>query len=1023
MLLLVSEMMCNHCTSSVEKALRGVATVTDVSVDLDSKLARVTGAATASEYLAAVSEAGHPEAELVPETVLRVEGMMCGHCTATVDRALREVAEVMEVKVDLESKLATVHGKAPPSKLIDACVTAGKTAELVSSSTAASDAPTEVVEMFTDSMPNPTRLPKPLEGSVALPDRLQKYDTPLKVRVRQPDAPFDTGSPSDSPMMKRMQFMGGAVSRALLGQSEETLLLSIRGMTCAACVGAVERALVAVPGVKEVSVSLMGKRGQVFYSPDLLQGGPPALVHAVNDAGFEAEQLNPSDEVNPKNNFEVAEEVAYYKGQFLGSLPLALGAVLVAKILPSTGPEPVKDFLKLDLVPGLSVQVVTVFLLVTPVQFYFGLPFYKKAWSALKNGSANMDVLVVLGTTVAYVYSLFFIVLSVRTGGKVGRDNACFETSAMLINFMLLGKYLETSAKGRASEAIGKLLTLQPPTAMKVVGGEAALGKGEVLEEVQAASLQPGDVVKVIPGATVPADGVVVQGTSEVNESMITGETMPVQKQLHDNAVGGSVNGSGVLWIKTGAVGSDSVLAKIMKLVSDAQMRKPAVQAHADRVAQYFVPMVVIIAIVTWSAWAFALSFHLVPMSLIMASGLPDGETMAFMFGAATLVIACPCALGLATPTAVMVGSGVGAQLGILFKGGDVLEDASNVTAVMFDKTGTLTKGALELGVIAAWAPNLSHDELLRVAASAERHSEHPIGQAVVSAARFRNLSFGEVSDFSTSSGLGLTCKVDGTMVILGNRQWLSKHGFPLTEAQEAEAAGREKLGETVILLAIGKSVGGMLALSDILQKDALAVVERMSAMGIDVWMATGDNNRTAAHVAKQLGIKHVLADAKPLNKRDLVSDLQAEGHVVAMIGDGVNDAPALAQADVGIAVGSGTDVAIETADVVLMKSALKDVPTAFDLAKAVMARIRLNFFWAICYNVVGMPLAAGIFFPKFHMLVPPMFAGAAMALSSVSVVCSSLLLRCYRPPPLPKGRTAVADRRPSATGESLSMV
>ena len=338
MLLLVSEMMCNHCTSSVEKALRGVATVTDVSVDLDSKLARVTGAATASEYLAAVSEAGHPEAELVPETVLRVEGMMCGHCTATVDRALREVAEVMEVKVDLESKLATVHGKAPSSKLIDACVTAGKTAELVSSSTAASDAPTEVVEMFTDSMPNPTRLPKPLEGSVALPDRLQKYDTPLKVRVRQPDAPFDTGSPSDSPMMKRMQFMGGAVSRALLGQSEETLLLSIRGMTCAACVGAVERALVAVPGVKEVSVSLMGKRGQVFYSPDLLQGGPPALVHAVNDAGFEAEQLNPSDEVNPKNNFEVAEEVAYYKGQFLGSLPLALGAVLVAKILPSTRP-------------------------------------------------------------------------------------------------------------------------------------------------------------------------------------------------------------------------------------------------------------------------------------------------------------------------------------------------------------------------------------------------------------------------------------------------------------------------------------------------------------------------------------------------------------------------------------------------------------------------------------------------------------------------------------------------------------
>jgi len=787
--LLVGGMMCGHCTASVERALRAVPKVREVSVDLESSLARVEGDAPAEQLVAAVQEAGKT-AEVMPEVVLRVEDMMCGHCTSSVEKALRAIGGVVDVKVDLESKLATVLGTASPSALTEACSAVGHNAELAAwasvekpsgvASAAEEDVATGGAKKSGTPPPQRTggrKLQAKDNGNAEggnLSFSRKRTGTDL-VRVRAPDAAF-AGS---SQLMEQVNGVGSKVGRVLLGKQEETVMLAIKGMTCAACVGAVERALVAVPGVSEVSVSLMGKRGQVLYVPELAD--PKRLVDAVNEAGFEASELSSDHLVNPSNNFN--DEMRYYRRQFFGSLPLALGAMLVSKVLPSY-------FLGLhrDVIPGLSVQVLLVFAFVTPVQFYYGLPFYRKAWSALKHGSANMDVLVVLGTTVAYLYSLFFTILSISTAGAVGRNDTCFETSAMLINFMLLGKYLETSAKGRASEAVSQLLNLQPPTALKVVGGQDGLGVSEVLEEVPAASLLPGDVVKVLPGATVPADGVVVQGASSINEAMITGEAVPVAKELHDATVGGSVNGSGVLWVKVAAVGADSVLAKIMKLVSDAQMRKPEVQAHADRVAQYFVPTVVVLSLLTWSAWALALVTGLVSESLILASGLPDGNTMAFMFGAATLVIACPCALGLATPTAVMVGTGVGAQLGILFKGGDVLEDASNVTVVMFDKTGTLTKGALEVGVVAAWASGLTHDELLRIAASAERHSEHPIGQAVVSAAHSRSLTLGAVSNFSTSSGLGLTCAVDGRPVILGNRPWLQKHGHALSEQQEASA-------------------------------------------------------------------------------------------------------------------------------------------------------------------------------------------------------------------------------------------
>jgi len=1033
----IGDMMCGHCTGSVERALEAVPGVeSDLSVDLESKEARVRGTAAVGELIAACAEIGKTAVDVTPvqeqpdspesvahpsDTVtLSVSDMSCDHCTSSVDKAMRAVPGVTDVTVDLDSAQAVVSGTAPIADLIAACEEVGHPASLAGEPAPPKPASPKPAFPAQHSVPvrnggSPLANGAPnRNGTVAVPPQ-RHHGAPRMLRAgsksSNPDslrASLDsTGKP-----FERSVFATGSTpllqraANLVKGEQSEMLMLAIDGMTCAACVGAVERALYKRDGVEHVSVNLMGKRGQVVYFPSKI--GLEGMMDAVNDEGFTARPLEEHDS-NPTNAF--AKEALEFKWQFLGSLPFSLAAILCSKILPFFGPAGLKQWFRYEPIDGLTMQVILLFILVTPVQFGFGAPFFRKAFKALKAGAANMDVLVVLGTSVAYFYSVFFTALSIRTHGKVGSDNTCFETSAMLITFMLLGKYLETAAKGRASEAVSKMLTLQPPTALKVVGGEGAIGEGEVTEEVDVNMLVPGDVAKVLPGSTIPADGIVVEGESAVNESMITGESVPVTKERGESVFGGSVNGQGVLWVRVNAVGSDSWLSKIMKLVNDAQMRKPKVQALADLVAQYFVPTVVVIAIVTWSLWGVAMYCGLVSPALVAASGLSDGYTMAFMFGAATLVIACPCALGLATPTAVMVGSGLGAQLGILFKGGDVLENASRVTTIIFDKTGTLTKGLLEVNRVVPWAEGLSADELLRIAASAEQHSEHPIGQAVVAHSQSNEIRLARADAFEIKTGAGLQCTIEGQPIYMGNRAFLEANGVPpLSVRQDGEAQECESKGETVILCAIGTRVAGMLALSDTLKPDAAPLVRKLNSLGVGVWMATGDNPRTAMHVASMVGIpmSHVLAGVKPEGKADKITELKERGEIVAMIGDGVNDAPALARADVGIAVGSGTDVAIETADIVLMKSNLADVVTTLDLARTVVRRIHLNFFWAICYNVVGIPLAAGVFYPSYHLLIPPMFAGFAMAMSSVSVVCSSLLLRCYTAPTLPKAPSLI---------------
>ena len=499
---------------------------------------------------------------------------------------------------------------------------------------------------------------------------------------------------------------------------------------------------------------------------------------------------------------------------------------------------------------------------------------------------------------------------------------------------------------------------------------------------------------------------------------MLTGESLPVVKDEKLAVTGGTINGTGVLWVLVTAESGEGTLAQILQVVADAQHRKPHVQALADRVARYFVPAVLLISIGTWLVWT--VKAHLgLSHEAVVAAHAHSAYLLAVYFGCGTLVVACPCALGLATPTAVMVGCGVSAQSGILMKGGDVLEKASSVSAVLFDKTGTLTEGKLRVADVLLWADEhvCTRTELVRRAASAERGSLHPIGSAIHAHAVDGGLPTVEATAFVSTAGLGLACRVDGEQVLIGNRAWLSEHGLRLTPAQEAQAQAHEGRGCTVVFVALAAPAGegggsaggegtpplvlcGALVLTDVLKADALAVVRHLrTEMNLEVWMVSGDTDATARYVAAQAGIApdRVVAGIKPVGKLDKVRELQAAGQVVAFVGDGINDAPALAATDVGIAVGSGMDVAIETADVVLMKSSLHDVVVCLDLSRACMRRIAFNFVWACAYNAVGIPLAAGLLYPAVQL--PPMFAGLAMALSSVSVVCSSLLLRCYRPP------------------------
>ncbi|MDD5397305.1 MAG: heavy metal translocating P-type ATPase [Candidatus Moranbacteria bacterium] len=764
--------------------------------------------------------------------------------------------------------------------------------------------------------------------------------------------------------------------------------LSLSGMHCASCAMLVERALSKTGGVQQAHVNFAAEKVLVDFDENVTD--VQKIIAAIVKGGYGATEIDVKDSEfeKKKRDGEIAEYFTKFMFGFVLSLPMLYFMLL--------------DFFKW--LPGEKVfaPYVGVFslLLTIPVQFVIGAGFYKGMWSSLKMKTFNMDSLIAIGTSTAFFYSLFnYVTYVVANGSLIGVGGAkipdlYFETAAYLITFVILGKWLEIRTKGKTSDAIKKLMGLQAKTARVIRGGQTL--------DIAIDDVIHGDIIIVRPGEKVPVDGKITKGSSAVDESMITGESLPVEKNVGSMVVGGTINKTGSFEFEATKIGSETTLSQIIRLIEEAQGSKAPIQNFADKISAWFVPAVIGLAILTFLVWYFAI-----------------GATLAFSLMAFTsvIVIACPCALGLATPTSLMVGTGKGAEYGILVKGGEALEAASNIDAVIFDKTGTLTHGKPEVTDILTFG-NLDEDGIMAVSASLEKLSEHPLAEAICNYAQEKNIALEEVQNFNSITGRGVQGDVSGVTYYIGTRKLMIETLRLGLEKIERKMAQLEEQGKTAMILATKDGIMGIIAVADTVKETSKEAVSKLQKMGIEVWMITGDNARTAKAIADQVGIKNILAEVLPEDKANVVKALQ-EGDMkklssltencelkienlgakrrVAMVGDGINDAPALAQANVGIAMGSGTDVAMEAGDIVIMKSDLNDVVTSFQLSKETMGKIKQNMFFALFYNVIGIPIAARVFF-TFGLILKPELAGLAMAMSSISVVGNSLLLRLFRP-------------------------
>jgi P-type Cu+ transporter len=727
------------------------------------------------------------------------------------------------------------------------------------------------------------------------------------------------------------------------GVVTEKVDLDIYGMTCAACSTRIEKALNKLNGVTKASVNLAAESGTVEYQPGVIE--LHEILEKVKKLGYEA-KLKEDREKKVTNK---SEEI--HRKKIKLSLSIALSLPLLYTMVAHSPWD-----LGLP-IPHMLMNPWFQFLLATPIQFYIGWPFYVGAFKALSNKSANMDVLVALGTSAAYYYSLLESIRASINSNYV--PHLYYETSAILITLILLGKLFETLAKGRTTEAISKLLSLQAKEALVIRDGTEI--------KIPIDQVVVGDEIIVKPGEKIPVDGIVIAGLSSVDESMLTGESVPVDKAPGDTVIGATINKNGTLTMKATKVGKDTALASIIKVVEEAQGSKAPIQRMADIISGYFVPIVVAISIVTFGIW----------FMFISPGDLPTALETAI----AVLVIACPCALGLATPTSIMVGTGKGAENGILFKGGEHLEIAHKINAIVIDKTGTITKGK---PVVTDFES--TDERTLAYLYAAEKLSEHPLAEAIVEYGKQKKIQLYEAEQFKAIPGQGIMAKVNKETVFVGTRKLMLNQGIDYTKF-EKRLVKFEQEGKTAMLIAIGSEIAGIVAVADTVKETAEEAIEQMKNLGIEVYMLTGDNERTANAIAKQVGITHVFAEVLPEEKANYVKQLQSQGKVVAMVGDGINDAPALAAADVGIAIGTGTDVAIETADITLVGGELTLIPRAIELSRATIKNIRQNLFWALVYNSAGIPVAAS-------GLLAPWMAGAAMAFSSVSVVANSLRLK-----------------------------
>ncbi len=746
----------------------------------------------------------------------------------------------------------------------------------------------------------------------------------------------------------------------------ETVTLKLRGMSCASCANSIEDAILTVPGVSESNVNFGIEQATVTY--DSRRTDLDAIQDAVREAGYTAFSVQESETVTEENNAEKAMRLAESNqlkrkvivGGVLSSL-IVVGAMSAMLNLPFQ-------------IRGLDnpwIQLV----LATPVLFWCGGDFFKNAWKALKRHAASMDTLVAIGTGAAYFYSIFATVFSRFFTTQGLTPEVYYEASSVIITLILLGRLFENRAKGQTSDAIHKLVGLQARDARIIRNGQEL--------EVPIQDVQIGDVVVVRPGEKIPVDGEVVDGSSTLDESMVTGESMPVKKQAGDEVIGATINKTGSFKFRATRVGKDTLLAQIVKLVQQAQGSKAPIQRLADRVTGWFVPVVIAIAIATFVIWFLALG----------------NLTLALITTVGVLIIACPCALGLATPTSIMVGTGKGAENGILIKGADSLELAHQIQTIVLDKTGTLTQGKPTVTdfLTVNGTANQSELKLLQVTASVERNSEHPLAEAIVRYAQSQEVALGDVQDFEAIAGSGVQGTAFDRVVQIGTQRWMEELGIESQVLQEQKGQ-LEAAGKTAVWIAVDGKIEGLMGIADALKPSSVQAIRSLKKLGLDVIMLTGDNQQTADAIAHEVGITRVIAEVRPDQKVAQIAVLQKGGRIVAMVGDGINDAPALAQAQVGIAIGTGTDVAIAASDITLISGDLQSIVTAIQLSRATMRNIRQNLFFAFVYNIAGIPIAAGILFPFFGWLLSPMIAGGAMALSSVSVVTNALRLRNFQP-------------------------
>lgn len=926
------------------------------------------------------------------ELNLRIDGMHCESCEKIIAEDLNELASVDEVSINHKvggGKLVFDPAKTSEKKILEAIKKAGYKAEVVEKKDVEVAVKKEFVaegkplkfkidstivadgKVLHDENGNPYfdgQIKNNKTAEFQIPEKSEDAKKFVEQLIKTLSVSENMASgalpglvqPQSMPMNHEMPQMNNASSDA------GRVNLSLSGMHCASCAGIIERQLKKVKGVSEARVNFASEKAVVFFDPKMT--GVADLVTAVEKAGYKAEIINEKDTDYERRKRE--KTISDYFKSFVASLVLSL---------------PMLYFMLMDFfefLPGGEILPpyfgIISLILATPVQFIMGAGFYKGMWSSLKMKTFNMDSLIAIGTSAAYFYSLVnYLIYVVRNGSLIGLGEKIpelyFETAAFLITFVILGKWLEAKAKGQTSDAIKKLMGLAPKTARVIRNGET--------KDIPIDDVVVGDIVLVRPGEKIPVDGVIVKGLSAVDESMVTGESIPVEKGEGSKVIGATINKTGSFEFRAEKVGSETTLARIIRLIEDAQGSKAPIQDFADRISAWFVPAVIIIALMTFIVWYFivgaALSFSI----------------MAFT---AVIVIACPCALGLATPTAIMVGTGKGAEYGILIKGGEPLEIAQKVNTIVFDKTGTLTNGKPEVTDIVSFS-DFDEDDILLIAAGLERSSEHPLAEAIYGYAGEEGLEIEEATEFKAIPGHGVSGKVHGKKYYFGNAKLIRDIAGLEMERFERKVSRLEKQGKTVMILASEKEVLGALAVADTVKETSKEAVTKLLKMGIELYMITGDNRRTAEAIGSEVGIKNILAEVLPEDKANEVKKLQEQGKIVAMVGDGINDAPALAQANLGIAMGSGTDVAMETGGIVIVKNDLRDTVSAIQLSKETFSKIKQNMFFALFYNVIGIPIAARVF-AFAGLTLKPELAGLAMALSSISVVSNSLLLRRFKP-------------------------